>query len=434
MCPLHSIGVREYLLRHGSLVNPLQMTGNLFSDVEVGWNPVLNETIPPSVLSGDRALTGGIPVVARIAVAPLFFFLGMAGVSAQSPFIEMNGQLSGWIAGSLDGGSVTQVGARYIPDLRAGCPLSESLMLDCEVSAHGYGSFRRGNAPEWEVEAHRLWLRVAAERAELRAGLQKINFGSAVLLRPLMWFDGIDPRDPLKLTAGVYGLLGRYVFQDNSNIWLWTLYGNRGVKGIETDETIRNTPEFGGRAQMPLGPGEAALSYHHRRIRVSAAALSVPQTESREHRLGLDGRWDLGVGVWCEGAVMNREEAPDRWITLATVGAAYTFAWGNGVAVTCAHFVANAGRFLTASRQAAGMTALAAEYPLDAVHGVSLMAFYDWRSREWYRIAGLSHTQDAWSAHLLLYINPERNMQGYPGTAGPAFAGTGFHLLAAFYH
>jgi len=54
--------------------------------------------------------------------------------------------------------------------------------------------------------------------------LQKINFGSATLFRLLMWFDRIDPRDPLKLTDGVYGLLLRYYFHNNTNIWLWGLY------------------------------------------------------------------------------------------------------------------------------------------------------------------------------------------------------------------
>jgi len=55
-----------------------------------------------------------------------------------------------------------------------------------------------------------MWIRLSTKQFELRAGLQKINFGSATLLRPLMWFDKIDPRDPLQLTDGVYALLARY--------------------------------------------------------------------------------------------------------------------------------------------------------------------------------------------------------------------------------
>lgn len=35
-----------------------------------------------------------------------------------------------------------------------------------------------------------------------------------------MRFDQVDPRDPLKLTDGVRGLLGRYCFLNNADIWL----------------------------------------------------------------------------------------------------------------------------------------------------------------------------------------------------------------------
>lgn len=51
--------------------------------------------------------------------------------------------------------------------------------------------------------------------SELRLGLQKINFGSAQLFRPLMWFDKMDPRDPLQMTDGVWGALYRYYFRNN---------------------------------------------------------------------------------------------------------------------------------------------------------------------------------------------------------------------------
>ena len=88
----------------------------------------------------------------------------------------------------------------------------------------------------------------------VRGGLQKINFGSANLLRPLMWFDQIDPRDPLQLTDGVWGILGRYYFLNNANIWVWGLIGNDQRKGWEVIPSVKNKPEFGFRVQMPI-PG-----------------------------------------------------------------------------------------------------------------------------------------------------------------------------------
>ena len=70
----------------------------------------------------------------------------------------------------------------------------------------------------YEVEANSSLIN---KNIENRLGLQKIDFGSALLIRPLQWFNQIDPRDPLRLTNGVYGILFRQYFNDNSNIWLW---------------------------------------------------------------------------------------------------------------------------------------------------------------------------------------------------------------------
>ena len=41
---------------------------------------------------------------------------------------------------------------------------------------------------------------------------QKMNFGSAIILRCLTWFNSIDPRDPLQATDGKTGPLLRYYF------------------------------------------------------------------------------------------------------------------------------------------------------------------------------------------------------------------------------
>ena len=77
-----------------------------------------------------------------------------------------------------------------------------------------------------------------------------------MLLRPLMWFDRIDPNDPLQLTEGVYGLLLKYTFLNNANIWLWGLYGNDDPKGWEAVPTQRKSAEYGGRLQAPFLSGE----------------------------------------------------------------------------------------------------------------------------------------------------------------------------------
>src|SRR5690606_2983707 len=64
-----------------------------------------------------------------------------------------------------------------------------------------------------DILPYRLWFRYSNHTQEYRLGLQKINFGSATLFRPLMWFDQMNPEDPLQMTQGVWGALFRYYFQ-----------------------------------------------------------------------------------------------------------------------------------------------------------------------------------------------------------------------------
>jgi len=121
-------------------------------------------------------------------------------------------------------------------------------------------SFRYESCPGHD-KPYRFWARYSAKQVELRIGLQKINFGSASMLRPLMWFDQVDPRDPLMLTDGVWGILGRYYFLNNANIWLWGLYGNDNRKGWEIFNSQKTIPEFGGRLQIPVPKGESGFSF-----------------------------------------------------------------------------------------------------------------------------------------------------------------------------
>ena len=42
------------------------------------------------------------------------------------------------------------------------------------------------------IDPYRIWLRYQINKWEFRAGLQKIDFGVAQLLRPIQWFNQID--------------------------------------------------------------------------------------------------------------------------------------------------------------------------------------------------------------------------------------------------
>ena len=196
--------------------------------------------------------------------------LVMISLQANGQNISFTGQLSGWVAVNPDRDFETLLGGRYMPSLSLSKSLTESTYLDAELTLNSYGSALFNNLKEVDtdgkIKPYRMWARYATNQLEIRLGLQKINFGSATMLRPLMWFDRIDPRDPLQITDGVYALLGRYYFLNNTNIWLWGLYGNNETKGWEFIPTESNTPEFGGRIQVPVPRGEIGLSYHTRKI------------------------------------------------------------------------------------------------------------------------------------------------------------------------
>jgi len=228
--------------------------------------------------------------------------------------VDFHGQASSWLSAAYDTCMVGQAGLRYIPTLSFSLPFH----LDAEASVNGYASelVREGSFEESDfaatVKPYRLWLRYSTARFETRAGLQKINFGSATLLRPLQWFDRVDPRDPLGLTDGVYGLLARYYFQNNANVWAWGLLGNSSPKGWEQVGSERWIPEFGGRAQLPIPRGELAATYHHRVIGPSGIA-HIPELLPRqdEDRLGLDAKVDAGIGLCFEARWRaRRSECP----------------------------------------------------------------------------------------------------------------------------
>lgn len=86
---------------------------------------------------------------------------------------------------------------RFLPEILCNKSLSSTWQLDLDFSIDGQGSLRSSEERKSSFSArarlYRAWLRLSQPRFEARLGLQKINFGSAALFRPLMWFDQLDP-------------------------------------------------------------------------------------------------------------------------------------------------------------------------------------------------------------------------------------------------
>jgi hypothetical protein len=361
-----------------------------------------------------------------------------------SQTINFKGQLTGWITSNPQRSAISQIGLRYIPDLFIEKALTDQLILDADISLDMYTS---ADVHNWEISqtsnkfrAYRFWARLSTDRLETRLGLQKINFGSAVLFRPLQWFDRVDPRDPLRITDGVYGLLLRYYFQNNTNIWLWGLYGNDKPKGLEIAPTTKDNIEIGGRVQMPVLTGEAGLTYHHREADFSQ--LMLPNSDSTasssvpENRLGLDGKWDVGVGLWFEGAlIQHRTDIVGlKYQRALTFGIDYTFDVGNGLTTIGEHFISALADKAFGKGKESSFSGLSANYPLGLVENISGIVFYDWDNKDLYRTFTWPRLYDNWSFFLIAFWNPDNILQNQIQDSNNNFSGKGLHVMVVYNH
>ena len=366
----------------------------------------------------------------------------LLAVPASGTEVKLHGQASGWLSVGYDSSIVGQAGLRYIPTLSFSLPFH----LDAEASVNGYASelVRKGSFEESDFAAtakpYRLWLRYSTARFEARAGLQKINFGSATLLRPLQWFDRVDPRDPLGLTDGVYGLLARYYFQNNANVWAWGLLGNSSPKGWEQVGSERWIPEFGGRAQLPIPRGELAATYHHRVIGPSGIA-HIPELMPRqdEDRLGLDAKVDAGIGFCFEGTLAREtqrmyygDESP-FWTRAAVVGADYTVGLGSGIGAAAEHLFAGSASEPFGRGTDVQFSALMISYPLDLLDNLRGIVFFDWAGHRPYSYVAWQRTLDNWVFSVAAFWYPDRPAV-IPGQAAGGAAGKGLQVTVVFNH
>ena len=347
------------------------------------------------------------------------------------------GLVSVWLFDNFERSSDTRLGGRFIPEFSLSQPLSDSLTLDAELSINAYGTALLRSfediGTEGKIKPYRFWLRLAASRFEARLGLQKINFGTASHLRPLMWFDSLDPRDPLQLTDGVYGLLVRYYFRNNANVWMWGLYGNETAKGWESVATAKDTVEYGGRLQFPLITGEMALTYHRRQIDLMpgpSAPPSFPTDRVPESRIGLDGKWDLGIGLWFEGTLTHQDTdfLPQPWQRAYALGADYTLGLGNGLNIMAEHLRSDRSSAAFGAGDGVDFSALFLRYPVSIFVDLTAIFYYDWKNEQFYRFLSWQRTYDRWRFNAIVFWNPDAFLI-YPAQPGAnPFSGKGVQL------
>lgn len=351
---------------------------------------------------------------------------------------DFRGQLSAWGQFAPDVAPSIWSGGRYMPQLNYEMRFESKQKVDFELSANLFGdagihSFSKADA-EGKIKPYRAWARYSTQQLEVRLGLQKINFGSAQMFRPLMWFDAIDPRDPLQLTDGVWGGLFRYYFRNNANLWFWVLYGNDSSKGWEIAPGSQSAPEIGGRAQLPLKQGEIALSYHFRKADFSTTALA-PFGNVPENRLGFDIRLDRLVGLWLEGSwthlTKNAGELTNQ--VMVTLGGDYTFGLGNGLGACLEQLLFSYDEKAFGLNNVATLSGLTLTYPVSVFDNVNAMCYYDWTNNDVYGFLNWQHDFKHVSLYAMLYWNPEKVMLPAQMSSN-RFTGKGIQLMLVWNH
>ena len=330
--------------------------------------------------------------------------------------------------GSWDGDGTL----RYVPQLTLAIPLGPGRVIDLEVAANSFGQAETNGESDADLELYRLKLRLATQRTETRLGLQQLNFGPAYVLRPLRWFDVLDPRDPLMLTDGVYALGFKYTSRSNASIWLWGLYGNDEPKGYETAPSADDKAELGGRFQVPVPAGEMAVTMHRRMVAGAAPLLD----DYEERRFAMDGRWDAGIAFWIEAAFTQtlNGSLPYEWNTMATIGADYTFPIGSGIHVLTESMAIAASKDPFEWDQHSWISALSVGYSIGYMDRSSAIATYSWEDDAYSIYADWTRSWDRLAFHLAVFRYPEASPLGSLHISASPYSVSGAQITVVFNH
>lgn len=378
-------------------------------------------------------------------VLTALLFLHGKNCSAQDSIKAVNnkllftGQISTWGNYNYSNTLPVYLGVRYIPTLHYSIKFPHEKLIDFEASANIFGTYNSHpfdtSITDGSIMPYRAWARFATRQLEIRLGLQKINFGSSTLLRPLMWFDQLDPRDPLKLTNGVWGVLGRYYFLNNANLWLWCLYGNRKPRPWDIGPTHKNIPEVGTRFQYPVPKGEIALTYHYRVADTRSIDNNVPAfAEIPENRIGIDGKWDFGYGVWFEGSWINKSKNIGELTNqeILNIGADNTYKIGKGLNVVFEQLLAASDKHAFAFSKNILFSGLSLSYPLGIVDNVNAIVYYDWKNNASYNFINWNHNFKYISLYMMGYWNPEIFLLPQQGDTANSYSGNGIQIMLVY--
>ncbi len=330
----------------------------------------------------------------------IFLFLG----TLDAVSVQFGGSSAAWTGyGFRDG--VFTLGGTLLPQFFVSAYSNSVYCIDFDAELLSNLKVTIGHDEPVTLNArlYRGWIRLTSGQLESRLGLQKIAFGSATILRPLMWFDTMEPGDPMMMTDGVWAWLWRYSFLNNTEIRMWIVRGDGKRRGIDLYPTRDGAFEYGGRLQFPVFTGQMAFTFDRRK------PLFTFDTRNSVHELKIaaDGKWDVGVGLWFE-AVAKRlipDVAVLHWQKALSAGVDYTFPVGNGLYLMGEFMVI--GNSLTDLYKVA---AISADYPLSLTDRISTIYLYDVEKGIFSVFVKLERDFDRFSGHLMLFTGSGQSL------------------------
>jgi hypothetical protein len=179
------------------------------------------------------------------------------------------------------------------------------------------------------------------------------------------------------------------------------------------------------------------MSYHHRIADTRGLEKYFPAfPKVTENRVGIDGKWDLGIGLWFEGSWTGKGKNLGKYTNneIVNIGTDYTFGLGNGLNIIVEQLMTSYDEKAFSFSNVLSFTCLSASYPVGLFNNISAIVFYEWENNSLYNFINWRLQLDKISLYLMAYWNPEKYNIPVQGSGQNIFAGKGIQILLAFNH
>jgi len=202
-------------------------------------------------------------------------------------------------------------------------------------------------------------------------------------------------------------------------------------------KTALKTPEFGGRIQIPVLKGEAAFSCHFRQTDTRMLLDSIQgNSNTPEQRFGLDGKWDIGPGIWFESSWFHKSRNTGVFTNqeILTAGTDYTFGIGNGLNVVFEHMIYAYGEKAFDFNERLSFSGITLSYPLNLNNQLNAVFYHDWTHNTLYNFVNWKHQFNRVALYFMAYWNPEDYRLPLQNAKNNLTSGKGIQIMLVFNH